>query len=684
MTIRLAALLALVLALFGCKGQPEAGGAKLLAPYNPYPQNLAITDAGAGFYATPNAVAVTAPPFNATCNGTSDDGPAITACLNATAGTGTACWLPACTANYAIRSVVVVPNNSIIMGSPGAVLQSTMAPVGSQTNDIFRAKPTYTGNNGSLYAVPAIGATSIQVTGMSKPTVGDWYQLGYSTAGAGTVLTAQQFLAKSVSGGQADAGGACNSSNPCTIGLDRPVVYAFTTNSNTSVEEESAIPQNLEVRGNKMVLTGTGDRAIEFWGCWGCLIEDVYQNGSGGTFSDTAMSIDVGSRLGMILRSQVDMSGTPGSQVYGISIEGNEGSVVIDSRAKGAIGGANFLLDGYGNYQINCYDENGGATYGFAYGQGSGLGAISSGNIGGVATSGQGYYLQIATNVSLTNVAAIGSGTGVDVSTSSTGAIIDGFTYVGNASTTSAIQLSADAIVDKFNISGVATAANEINITGGTHAFLRNGVMSNYAGGNAINAESTFTGQLDVQDVQIGLAASAYSILVQGTGASATINGVVLTGSASGSIGLYTTSGTTANLGFGNSFSAAATPYSIGGSGGALSLLGTLGGVSGANALASCENGQALTTGTTNLASTVYNCPKIKFTGSLSGAVTVVFPSTAGACWDADFSAITFNSHSITLQANSNNWGTTVSSSAVEHVCYQDGPGKIYGAAMTP
>jgi hypothetical protein len=97
---------------------------------------------------------------------------------------------------------------------------------------------------------------------------------------------------------------------------------------------------------------------------------------------------------------------------------------------------------------------------------------------------------------------------------------------------------------------------------------------------------------------------------------------------------------------------------------------------------------QALTSGASNvLANTVYNSPHIKFTGTLSGAgTTVTFPATDGACWDLDFTAVTGLSNVVTLIANSQNWGTTITATAstqTPHVCYSAGVARLVGTAMT-
>jgi hypothetical protein len=61
---------------------------------------------------------------------------------------------------------------------------------------------------------------------------------------------------------------------------------------------------------------------------------------------------------------------------------------------------------------------------------------------------------------------------------------------------------------------------------------------------------------------------------------------------------------------------------------------------------------QAITSGTVTLLSTVYSSPQIELTGSLTGDVTLVFPSLPGALWLVDYTGITFNGHAIFMKTS--------------------------------
>lgn len=90
-----------------------------------------------------------------------------------------------------------------------------------------------------------------------------------------------------------------------------------------------------------------------------------------------------------------------------------------------------------------------------------------------------------------------------------------------------------------------------------------------------------------------------------------------------------------------------------------------------------------ITSGTTTLSATQYRFGYIILTGSLSGSNTIIFPSIVGAKWIVDATAVTLNANTITLQANSINWGTTVGITNIYSITY-GGTGKLYGNALTP
>ena len=98
------------------------------------------------------------------------------------------------------------------------------------------------------------------------------------------------------------------------------------------------------------------------------------------------------------------------------------------------------------------------------------------------------------------------------------------------------------------------------------------------------------------------------------------------------------------------------------------------------------QGGEAIVpilTGTVTLTPTQALAKTIVLTGSLTGAVTVVFPPNVAQRWIIDATAVTLNTHAITADANSQAWGTTIGVSDLYEVIY-GGVGRLYGVALTP
>ena len=74
-----------------------------------------------------------------------------------------------------------------------------------------------------------------------------------------------------------------------------------------------------------------------------------------------------------------------------------------------------------------------------------------------------------------------------------------------------------------------------------------------------------------------------------------------------------------------------------------------------------------VTTGTATLTSAQYIYSVISVaTATLTGALTIVFPSTVGGIWSLDLSKITFSSYSITVKCGTGASATTITSSSVK------------------
>ena len=74
-----------------------------------------------------------------------------------------------------------------------------------------------------------------------------------------------------------------------------------------------------------------------------------------------------------------------------------------------------------------------------------------------------------------------------------------------------------------------------------------------------------------------------------------------------------------------------------------------------------------ITTGTATLTSAQYIYPVISVaTATLTGALTIVFPSTVGGIWSLDLSKVTFSSYAITVKCGTGAAATTITSSSVK------------------
>jgi hypothetical protein len=115
--------------------------------------------------------------------------------------------------------------------------------------------------------------------------------------------------------------------------------------------------------------------------------------------------------------------------------------------------------------------------------------------------------------------------------------------------------------------------------------------------------------------------------------------------------------------------------------------------VTGANASSltsqaiSTPNGSSVTvpvtTGTVTLTATQAQSKTIVLTGSLTGNVALVLPPNPGQTWIIDATGCTLNAHTITAQANSNSWGTTIGVSSLYQVTYYGPLGKLVGGTLT-
>jgi len=255
--------------------------------------------------------------FGAVGNGVTDDSGAFIKAVNALAGTGISLWIPAAT--FAIAHPIPLPNNLEIWGSEGTILNSTMAPLDAHTNSIFTGKngpinwPTGGTNTTTVSVTVVEGSSTLHVAsgaGIANGAyiaVGDGnnYLLSYKViAGGGTgVLT-----------------------------LDRPIAYPFGVATDVWTYAAGSPPSNILIRGNGMVLQGTGDRGIWLLSPWNCVVQDVVVNSS---FTTMGLTFDLGGYRSEWTRVQSNFVANTG---FGLSVESNESTVVDQATIDGTFG----------------------------------------------------------------------------------------------------------------------------------------------------------------------------------------------------------------------------------------------------------------------------------------------------------------------------------------------------------
>lgn len=86
--------------------------------------------------------------------------------------------------------------------------------------------------------------------------------------------------------------------------------------------------------------------------------------------------------------------------------------------------------------------------------------------------------------------------------------------------------------------------------------------------------------------------------------------------------------------------------------------------------------------GTITLTALQYGYELLEFSGTLPNNTTIVLPSLQGRTWVLDATAVTLSGHTLTIQANSVNWSTLLSTALVARVTFNGT--KLYGSTLTP
>lgn len=249
------------------------------------------------------------------CTGAADSSSALTTLVAANAPTGVATYIPnGCTLKVA--SPVTLVSNALVVGSPGAVVNSTIVGTGF-TNSTFFVQGTNYGTTASttLSANATKGSRTVSVASVTGFVAGQSVMLGSVSNGN----TAQQFTVASVGGS--------------TLTFDDPIEFTFVTND--TVRTFTA-PTAIQVLGQGMTMQGSGGALLEFAACQRCVIADI--NVPTTTVSSYIGSLDVGGRDNVWLRLHVNGNATTPK---GLSLESNVRSKAIDCTAE------NFTNAGY-------------------------------------------------------------------------------------------------------------------------------------------------------------------------------------------------------------------------------------------------------------------------------------------------------------------------------------------------
>jgi hypothetical protein len=421
-------------------------------------------------YGKPNAVSVK--DFGAAGDGSTDDSAAFQAAVNALAGTGISLFIPAATFN--VGTPISIPSNSVIVGSPGAKLLSTIAATGDPLHAVFAAQQVVSGTTTTLVHDGYIGSVTngnlIIVASNTGISAGSLVQLEQTPSV--TNLRSQCFRVLSIS----------SVADGYHVTLDRSIQFAFKSGDLVSVITYR--PSHIRIHGNGMTVTGTGDRYMEWSAGYDIVVEDINFDQSGGNLTgDYAFSFDVGSYqcVGRNLRLSFDGFNNEG----GFALESAEDCVYENCSVSYLTGGFyGFLpLDAVNCSLVNCFASKCDIGVHVA-GEVTGYGCQSVQIIGG------GFYNCV---------------TGITVDTSSIGTVIG--CDARNCSTYGINVLSA----------------SETKIIGGSVAGSATGVI-NYA-------SDTVVSNLDITGCGYGFNLQAAATLSNISGTGITSYGVYITGS---------------------------------------------------------------------------------------------------------------------------------------------------------
>jgi hypothetical protein len=169
----------------------------------------------------------------------------------------------------------VLPNETVIIGSPGVDIIQALTPSGAPVQAAFFAGAVAAGAGDTTLAVNAVVGA---ITVLTVATVPPGTIIGIQRAGFSQLLF---YTVISVAG-----------PGPFVLTLDRPVKFAFLLGDTVTVYTSQ--PTDIHIIGDGMKISGTGDNHVYFQGGKECSVEGLICNTVNGTVTPSGVGTAFG------------------------------------------------------------------------------------------------------------------------------------------------------------------------------------------------------------------------------------------------------------------------------------------------------------------------------------------------------------------------------------------------------
>lgn len=207
--------------------------------------------------------------------GGADDAPALAAAYAEMAAIGGAVQLMGGTFTWGSAHQLPA-TNCTVFGSPDTVINSILPADGMEQNAPFNYTPPARTDLGLLSAAGGVpgSITVVSKSATTSPLLAPGKYIQLKAPNPILRLASYKIIA--------------NDTGTKTLTLDRPLIKAFPEDS-FIIGYDPIV--GFRLYGNGMTITGTGDRAIELAGAWGCYVCDVVADGQ---FQDYVLGYDIG------------------------------------------------------------------------------------------------------------------------------------------------------------------------------------------------------------------------------------------------------------------------------------------------------------------------------------------------------------------------------------------------------